>query len=78
MKEAEGWYGTLPKSWRETKLVTNVKEKDLDDSDLKVRQNMVASMSPRELGAIKGPGDFPMPKLFKSRSRSRDASEKKR
>ena len=30
-EQPQGWTKTLPKSWRDTKLLTNVKERDIDD-----------------------------------------------
>ncbi len=39
-KKAWGMYGTLPRSMRETKLVTNVKEM-VDEDQLKQRQDLV-------------------------------------
>ena len=53
-------YGTLPRSMRETKLVTNVKSTE-DPEALKVRQELVRSKSPAELADIKGFSDIPVP-----------------
>lgn len=65
------------KSFKDTKLVTNVKCKDPDDEELKRRQELVAHTTPKELAAIKGVGDLPIPKVFKSRSRSREKKKEK-
>jgi hypothetical protein len=48
------WEGSLPRAWRETKLVTNVKEKDVDDVVIKQRQQLVSAKSPAELASIRG------------------------
>ncbi len=71
-----GLYGTLPKSMRETKLVTKVKESDEADLPrMKERQELVSRATPGELGAIRGFSDIPVPTLFKkNRSRSRSGS----
>ena len=53
-------YSTLPKSLRDTKLVTNVKVEE-DEETLKARQEMVNTKSPAELAQISGLGDLPIP-----------------
>jgi len=53
-------YSTLPRSLRETKLVTNVKVQE-DDEVLKSRQALVESRSPLELSAITSLSDLPIP-----------------
>ena len=53
-------YSTLPRSLRDTKLVTNVKVEE-DEERLKARQEMVNTKSPAELAQISGPGDLPIP-----------------
>merc|ERR1719483_2078300 len=44
-------YSTLPRSMRETKLITNIKV-EVDDETLKARQALVAAKSPAELSTI--------------------------
>ncbi len=75
-----GLYGTLPKSMRETRLVTKVKESgEGDEEKMKERQQLVSSATPAELGAIRGFSDIPVPTLFKSkRSRSGSAQRPER
>jgi hypothetical protein len=73
-----GWYGTLPKSLREAKVVTKVKEADADDQVIQERRKLVESTTPSQLAAIHGPGDMPWPTLFKSRSRSGSLAKRKR
>ena len=53
-------YSTLPRSLRETKLVTNVKVEE-DEEVLSARKAMVESKSPAELSAIKSLSDLPIP-----------------
>merc|ERR1712223_834125 len=53
-------YSTLPRSLRETKLVTNVKVEE-DEDTLLARKAMVESKSPAELSAIKSLSDLPIP-----------------
>merc|ERR1712223_1501448 len=53
-------YSTLPRSLRETKLVTNVKVEE-DEETLLARKAMVESKSPAELSAIKSLSDLPIP-----------------
>lgn len=79
----EPWslYGTLPRSMRETKLVTNTREM-LDPKELEQRQTLIRSKSPTELAQIHGVEDIPVPtkiqNIFKSRSRSGSLSKMKR
>ena len=53
-------YSTLPRSLRETKLVTNVKVEE-DEEVLLARKAMVESKTPAELSAIKSISDLPIP-----------------
>jgi len=53
-------YSTLPRSLRETKLVTNVKVEE-DQEELHARQVLVETKSPVELSAITSLSDFPIP-----------------
>merc|ERR1719334_1847896 len=53
-------YSTLPRSLRETKLVTNVKVEE-DEEKLQARQALVESKSPVELSAITSLSDLPIP-----------------
>jgi hypothetical protein len=80
--KAWGMYGTLPRSMRETKLVTNVRE-IVDDEQLKTRQDLVQTKSPTQLSEIHGLSDLPIPtkieNLFKKpRSRSSSITKEKR
>ena len=83
MEPSEPWslYGTLPRSMRETKLMTNTREM-LDPQELEARQELIRSKSPAELAQIQGLGDVPVPtkiqNIFKSRSRSGSLSKMKR
>ena len=54
-------YATLPKSLRETKLVTNVKVEE-DEQVLKTRQDIVNTKSVSELSRITSFSDIPVPK----------------
>merc|ERR1712227_137972 len=65
-------YSTLPKSWRETQLVTNVKVEE-DEDTLKARQELVNSKSPSELAQITSFSDIPVPSRV-SRMVSRNQS----
>ena len=65
-------YSTLPKSWRETQLVTNVKVEE-DEETLKARQDLVNSKSPSELAQITSFSDIPVPSRL-SRMVSRNQS----
>merc|ERR1711892_1041107 len=53
-------YSTIPRSLRETKLITNVKV-EADDEILKARQTLVETKSPAELSAICSIADLPIP-----------------
>ena len=53
-------YSTLPRSLRETKLVTNVKVEE-DEEVLLARKAMVESKTPAELSAIKSLSNLPIP-----------------
>ena len=53
-------YSTLPRSLRETKLVTNVKVEE-DEEVLLARKAVVESKTPAELSAIKSLSDIPIP-----------------
>ena len=53
-------YSTLPRSLRETKLVTNVKVEE-DEEILLARRAAVESKSPAELAAINSISDLPVP-----------------
>ncbi|XP_059092500.1 uncharacterized protein LOC131887810 isoform X3 [Tigriopus californicus] len=76
----EGWTKSLPRSWKDTKLVTNVKEYQPNDI-VKQRQELVSTKKPHELAQIHGFSDFPVPALFKrsrSSSGTRDKESRKR
>jgi len=63
-------YSTLPRSMRETKLVTNVKVEE-DEEKVQARQALVESKSPVELSAITSLSDFPIPsKITRMMSRA--------
>ena len=70
-------YGTLSRSMKETKLLTNTRD-ITDPEELRVRQELIRSKSPTELAEIKGLGDIPVPtkiqNIFKARSRSGSVS----
>jgi len=67
-------YSTLPRSLRETKLITNVKVEE-DEEVLQARQALVESKSPIELSNITSLSDFPIPtKISKLVSRGPAAS----
>ena len=71
-----GWAKTLPKSWRDTKLITNVEECDIDDDTVKQRKLLVETTSPAALSEIRGFSDFPVPQVFSRRSRSASETRK--
>ena len=79
MSEAEGppepfsLYSTLPRSMRETKLVTNVKVEE-DEEVLRARQELVRSRTPAQLSAICSLGDLPVPSKLTRMMPSRDNS----
>merc|ERR1712223_1478637 len=59
-KEPFSLYGTLPRSWKEKTLVTNVREIE-DEEEIYRRRALVESKSPAELSEFNGLGDFPVP-----------------
>lgn len=77
----ESLYGTLSRSMRETKLVTNTREIE-NEEELSKRRELVQSKSPSQLAEFNGLSDFPVPsrieKIFKkeeaSPSRARSES----
>ena len=80
-KEPWSLYGTLPRSMREKKLLTNTREM-LDAKELEQRQELIRSKTPSELAQIRGFGDIPVPSrlqnVVRSRSRSGSLSKMKR
>merc|ERR1712215_638973 len=67
-------YSTLPRSLRETKLITNVKVEE-DEEVLKSRQALVESKSPVELSTITSLSDLPLPsKITRMMNRTPAAS----
>lgn len=58
------------------KLLVSQKEGELDEAELKLRQQLVSTTSPGELGAIRGFSDITS--LFKNRSRSSSATREKK
>ena len=82
-QSSEPWslYGTLPRSMRETKLLTNTREM-VDAKELEKRQELIRSKSPAELAQIHGLDEIPVPtkiqNIFKTRSRSGSLSKMKR
>ena len=66
-------YSTLPRSLRETKLVTKVKVEE-DEETLLARRAVVESKSPAELAAINSISDLPIPSRV-SRMMSRNQTE---
>ena len=72
-------YSTLPRSLRETKLVTNVKVEE-DEEVLLARKATVESKTPAELSAIKSLSDLPIPSRVSkmvARNQTGPASETK-
>ena len=66
-------YSTLPRSMRETKLVTNVKVEE-DEEVLRARQELVQNRTPAQLSAITSISDLPVPsKLTKMMKRDHSA-----
>jgi len=59
-------YNSLPRSLRETKLITSVKESDPDDEKLIQRMETAKNMTPAQLAEIKSIKDFPIPNKIKS------------
>merc|ERR1712088_194804 len=53
-------YSTLPRSMRETKLVTNVKVEE-DEEVLRARQELVQTRTPAQLSTITSISDLPVP-----------------
>ena len=53
-------YGTLPRSMRETKLLTNTRE-ILDEDEVNRRKELILARSPTQLSEIHGLEDFPVP-----------------
>ncbi len=51
---------TLPRSWRETRLVTKVKE-ETDGEKVKERQALTAQQSPAQLAQMTSVADLPVP-----------------
>merc|ERR1712002_1420325 len=71
MTEPFTLYSTLPRSLRETKLITNVKDEEV----LKSRQALVESKSPVELSTITSLSDLPLPsKITRMMNRTPAAS----
>jgi hypothetical protein len=62
---------TLPRSWRETKLLTKVKAggDGADVAELERRRQLVEDQTPAQLGKITSVADFPVPTLFKKREK---------
>ena len=56
---------TLPKSWRETKLLTGVKVEE-DEAVLAQRRNLTETKSPAELSQITSIADLPLPSALES------------
>ena len=63
----------LPKSWRETKLVTKVKVEE-DEAVLAEHRNLTETKTPNELSQISSIADLPIPSALESFLKS---SEKK-
>merc|ERR1711872_426527 len=59
-------YNTLPRSLRETKLITSVKESNVDDEILIERMETTKNMTPAQLSEIKSIKDFPIPGKIKN------------
>ena len=53
--------GTLPKSWRETKLVTAVRETDGTDEEVKKNRALTENCTPAQLAQISSISDLPLP-----------------
>ena len=60
------------------KLITKIKENDANDKVIQERQQMVSTMTPGQLGSVRGFGDIPIPTLFKKRSRSISETREKK
>merc|ERR1719507_411383 len=66
-------YSTLPRSMRETKLVTNVKVEE-DEEVLRARQELVQTRTPAQLSAITSISDLPVPSKLTKMMGSRESS----
>merc|ERR1712222_154972 len=70
-------YETLPRSMRETQLITNSKFEE-DEERLKERQELTRTKSPTELSQISSMSDFPIPtpveNLLKKKSEQTDTA----
>merc|ERR1712013_540210 len=66
-------YSTLPRSMRETKLVTNVKVEE-DEEVLRARQELVHTRTPAQLSAITSISDLPVPSKLTKMMGSRESS----
>ena len=68
---------TLPKSWRETKLLTGVKVEEAE-AVLAKRRNLTETKTPNELSQITSIADLPIPSalenFLKSDNKPRDPS----
>ena len=68
---------TLPKSWRETKLLTAVKVEE-DEAVLAQKRNLTETKTPAELAQITSIADLPIPSalenFLKSDKKPRDLS----
>jgi len=77
-KEPFSLYGTLPRSWKEKNLVTNVREIE-DEEEISRRRALVESKSPAELSEFHGLGDFPVPtrieNIFKNTGGAKDETQ---
>jgi len=58
-------YNSLPRSLRETKLITSVKESNVDDEKLIERMETTKNMTPAQLSEIRSIKDFPIPDKIK-------------
>ena len=66
-------YSTLPRSMRETKLVTNVKVEE-DEEVLRARHELVQTRTPAQLSAITSISDLPVPSKLTKMMGSRESS----
>merc|ERR1712130_148440 len=66
-------YSTLPRSMRETKLVTNVKVEE-DEEVLRARQELVQTRTPAQLSTITSISDLPVPSKLTKMMGSRESS----
>merc|ERR1712088_968180 len=71
--EPSSLYSTLPRSMRETKLVTNVKVEE-DEEVLRARQELVQTRTPAQLSAITSISDLPVPSKLTKMMGSRESS----